>query len=182
MKYILVRHTKPDVPNGICYGRSDIDLCSSFELEKEAVLRNLRGTEFDMIFSSPLKRAARLAESISPKGKVHYDNRLLELDFGDWEMKSWDEIEKNQEAKSWFEDYINIPTPGGESYRNLLQRTHDFIDYTNGIKDIRSLLIVCHQGVIGAFFTILNNLEPHRAFDLKVDFGEIIVFEIPGQS
>lgn len=182
MKYILVRHTKPDVPNGTCYGRSDIDLFSSFEMEKEAVLRKLQGTEFDMIFSSPLKRAAWLAESISPKGKVHYDDRLLELNFGDWEMKSWDEIEKSQEAKSWFEDYINKPTPGGESYRNLLQRAQDFIDYTNGIKDIRSLLIVCHRGVIGAFFTILNNLEPDRAFDLKVDFGEIIVFEIPDRS
>lgn len=33
MKLYLVRHTRVDVPSGICYGQTDVPLADSFETE-----------------------------------------------------------------------------------------------------------------------------------------------------
>ncbi|MCD4770547.1 MAG: alpha-ribazole phosphatase family protein [Bacteroidales bacterium] len=182
MRYYLVRHTKPDVPDSICYGQTDVDVLPSFEREKDDILKKLGKIEFDRIYSSPLKRCARLAKSIDLPGcQIIFDNRLMELDFGAWEMKPWTEIENSCVAKRWFEDYINSPTPYGESYMDLLERVRHFIIDIQDEKDITSQLIICHRGIMGAFYTIINNLDPGRAFDLKIDFGSVVELEQNGR-
>ena len=179
MKYYLIRHTKPDVPDGICYGQTDVDVLPSFDRERDDVLKKVEEIEFDRIYSSPLKRCARLAESIDLKGsKVIFDERLMEIDFGSWEMRPWADIENTQYAKRWFEDFINFPTSEGESYMDLLERVRHFIIDIQDEKDITSLLIICHKGIIGAFNTIINNSGPVKAFDLNIDFGDIFELEM----
>lgn len=178
MKYFLLRHTKPDIAEGICYGQTDVDVLPSFEQEKERILEQLKTFEYDRIYSSPFKRCARLAESINHSGtQIIFDDRLKELDFGAWELKPWAEIEKTEAAKKWFEDYIHLPALDGESYMDLLKRVRHFINATQEEKEIESLLLVCHRGVIGAFYTIINNLNPFRAFELEIGFGDIIELE-----
>ena len=61
MKVYLIRHTAVDVPSGTCYGQTDVPLKSTFEAEAAQTLRNLNGTLFDHVYSSPLSRARRLA-------------------------------------------------------------------------------------------------------------------------
>ena len=39
MALILLRHTRPAAPLGLCYGRIDLDLADSFEAEARAVLK-----------------------------------------------------------------------------------------------------------------------------------------------
>ena len=178
MKYFLLRHTKPDIAEGICYGQTDVDVLPSFEQEKVQVLKKLKNIKFDRIYSSPLKRCARLADSIKLSDTpICLDNRLKEMNFGVWELKPWAEIEKTEAAKKWFEDYIHLPASDGESYMDLLKRVRHFINDTQEEKEIESLLLVCHRGVIGAFYTIINNLNPFRAFELEIGFGDIIELE-----
>ena len=45
MKLYLIRHTSVDVPQGTCYGQSNVPLKSSFEEEAEIVKQNLNGIE-----------------------------------------------------------------------------------------------------------------------------------------
>lgn len=47
MEVWLVRHTSVDVPAGTCYGRSDVPLRDSFEVEAAAVRENLKDIAFD---------------------------------------------------------------------------------------------------------------------------------------
>ncbi len=85
MKLILVRHTKVVVPQGICYGQTDVELASSYERERSIIISLLGEDSFINIYSSPLKRCLVLANNIAPSGiEVMQDKRLQELDFGEW--------------------------------------------------------------------------------------------------
>ncbi|MCK4746586.1 MAG: alpha-ribazole phosphatase family protein [Bacteroidales bacterium] len=179
MKLFLVRHTKPAIPGGICYGQTDIDVAEPFDRERGAILERLGNIMISQVFSSPLIRCTKLARSFVPHyGPVIYDDRLKEFNFGNWEMKPWSEIENEPGAKEWFLDYINIPVPGGEAFADLINRVRRFTLEVQKEFDDRHILIICHGGVIRAFDTIINGTDPLRAFDLKIDFGEVLEIEM----
>ncbi len=171
----LIRHTSVDVPAGVCYGQSDVAPAPSYEEEKEEIKKVIAGIKFIKIFSSPLNRCKKLAADIAPVGTgIEYDKRLMELDFGQWEMQPWNDISKTERAQIWFADFVNVKCPGGESYGDLLNRVENFIkelkEQYSGKEDV---LVIAHGGVIRAFHALLNDIAPEKAFELKVHHGEI---------
>lgn len=177
MKLYCLRHTRLDIAPGICYGQSDIGLADSYPEEKEDILKRLNGIEFDKIYSSPLKRCKTLAKDLFLDAKLIFDDRLKELNFGNWEMKSWDDISKTKEARIWFEDFVNIKCPKGESFNDQIERTKDFLSNLKK-ENNSSVLLVAHGGVIRAVNCLLNDIEPLDAFKTKVDYGELVSFDL----
>ena len=102
MNITLIRHTEVSIEKGICYGQSDIELANSFEKEKIVIQNKLKPDVFDITYSSPLKRCKKLAKALFADKEIVYDNRLMELNFGDWEGKHWDDISKTPQAKAFF--------------------------------------------------------------------------------
>lgn len=171
MNLYLLRHTRVDVPAGLCYGQSDVALASSYKEEKEQIVKKLEGITFARIFSSPLSRCRILAEAVA--GNIIADTRLMELNFGEWEGQMWETISKTSQAARWFGNYIEEACPGGESYTQLLCRVASFIDDLKHLHDSENILIVTHGGVIRSFYSILNGISSAKAFDLKIDYGDI---------
>lgn len=172
MKLYLVRHTRVNVPQGICYGQTDVPLADSFDNEAAAVVEQLSGVRFDAAFSSPLSRCVKLAALTHQPFQL--DERIKELNFGHWEGKSWNAIFESETGKKWFADYLNERCPQGESYRDMLQRVEDFISdlpQTNG-----NILVVTHAGVIHAFRVLLHKWTPEKSFDNPVTYGQIVIF------
>ena len=114
MEIYLVRHTSVDVPAGYAYGQTDVPLKASFPEEAARVKQALEGHTFDQVWSSPLSRCRRLAAYCGYPEPMT-DPRLMEVNFGEWEMKSWDEVSSDPRSVAWFDDWLNEPTPGGES-------------------------------------------------------------------
>ena len=170
----LIRHTKVDVEPGICYGQSDVGL-ANFDKEKNKVADKIMNHSFKQVFSSPLLRCRKLAEYLFPDKEIIYDDKLKEQDFGDWEMKKWDDIHSSKEGKVWFSDYLKNPCPGGESYFQMIQRIRDFIN-SNQLKERKdNICIIVHGGVIRAFLSVLKNISPSKAFeDYQLDYGEVM--------
>ncbi len=175
MDFILIRHTKIAYPEGFCYGQTDVDVANSFEDEALQIVNKIENYTIKEVYSSPLKRCAILAERITQrKNEVIFDNRLKELNFGNWEGKSWDEV-KNESLPFFSNFNIENRCPGGESYLDLLNRVSSFIkDLQTGNEGI--ICIVTHGGPIRAFFSLLNNYSYIEAFNIKIDFGEVIQF------
>jgi alpha-ribazole phosphatase len=73
----------------------------------------------------------------------------MELNFGNWEGKYWNDIDQTPEAKAWFADYVNTPAPGGESYAQLIQRCRIFIKELK-TSNQKNVCIVTHGGPIRA--------------------------------
>ena len=171
MEIYLIRHTTPDIEKGICYGQTDIGLADTFE--KEAVsIRNRCSEVFNNapIYSSPLKRCYKLAHFLAQSEPIK-DMRLLELNFGDWEMKRWDEIDQ-EKLGEWMSDFVNVRCPHGESYQDLYKRSASFYeDMTRN--EHEKIFIVTHAGVIRSLLAHLTATPLNDSFNFKVGFGDV---------
>ena len=56
MNVYIIRHTAPDVPQGTCYGQTDVPLKETFKTEARAVKDSIPDITFDAVYSSPLSR------------------------------------------------------------------------------------------------------------------------------
>ncbi len=170
----LVRHTRVNIPSGICYGNTDVELADTFKQELVAVESRLKGIIFDSIYSSPLKRCTTLAGSIAPN--VIIDQRIREFNFGLWERMTWLDIYDLEEGKKWFDDYKNVRTPQGESLQMVLERVKDFIEALPKYFD--NILIVTHAGIIRAFMILLEGVSIGKAFETPIGYGEVVRIEL----
>lgn len=110
MDLYLIRHTSVDVPAGYSYGQTDVPLRETFEAEAATVKEELNKIAADKVYTSPLSRCVRLATYCGFED-AWKDDRIKELNFGSWEMKSWDEVSNHPHSEAWFKDWIHVPTP-----------------------------------------------------------------------
>lgn len=178
MEIYLVRHTETACEKGICYGQSDVDLAQPFDSIFENIVSQLPSEA--ILFSSPLKRCVVLAKYIQDNIKtISYqeDSRLMEMDFGDWEMKNWNDILPEQ-LNPWMEDFVNVPASNGESFVLLHKRTEAFLSDLVSKKNNSPIIVVCHAGIIRSILCHHTSLPLKDAFQNKVDFGEVIKIEL----
>lgn len=173
MNLYLVRHTQTILPPGVCYGQTDIPVAKSFEKETEIIRTKLTNTPFTHCFSSPLERCRKLANELAGNLPIQTDRRLMEMHFGKWEMRLWEDLQEEDEAKYWFNNFIHRPCPAGESYEQLLGRIQQFANDLRLLPKKAEVLIVTHAGCIRAFLCLLAGFQPSTVFDVTIDYGEI---------
>lgn len=172
MEIYLVRHTETVCVKGICYGQADVELMEPYFKQFQEIKRQI--PQEAIFYSSPLKRCTVLADFLSTSNYTT-DNRLMEMNFGNWELKSWDDI-PSEEIDPWMNDFVNVNVPNGESFVELHDRVLSFIEEKK--EDASSLVIVTHAGVIRSFLCKQMNLDLKDAFSNKVDFGQVIKINI----
>ena len=163
MQIFLIRHPRPLIEPGLCYGRLDVDCADPLAV---AVRLRPQLPAATIIVSSPLRRALRLAEALDARVKI--DARLAEIDFGDWEGRRWDDIERGA-IDAWAADVLNFTPPGGESVADLQRRAIDFATTLTG----PCVALVTHAGVIRALLGHWQQLPVAEWTQLKFDFGSI---------
>ena len=104
MRVTMIRHTSVAVPKGTCYGWSDVPVADTFEQEAAVTRAKLEGMVFDQVYSSPLTRATKLAAYCGFPSPV-LDDRLKEMNMGDWEMQRYDDI-CDEALQRWYDDYM----------------------------------------------------------------------------
>ncbi len=160
---VFIRHSSLVVPRGICYGVSNIDVSSDFHVEVENLQRNLNGFKPDLVISSPLQRCVKLAVSafdIEPE----INTNLKEVNYGDWEGESWEDI-AIPGNNLWMYDNINNQPPNGESFNSLKNRVVIQLELLlNSPKE--KIAVVCHGGVIRSVLSHLlkTPLEDTRVY------------------
>lgn len=171
MNIYLVRHTAVDVPQGMCYGQTDVPLKASFEEEASIVKSNLANICTEIHYSSPLSRCTRLAHYCGFDNAIR-DRRLMELNFGDWEQQQWDDLDMSV----WDTDWINPPAPNGESFMQMYNRVSLFLDELKA-KQSDSALIFTHGGVISCARVYFREADIQQTFNLMPQYGEMVKFE-----
>jgi alpha-ribazole phosphatase len=170
MEVYLIRHTTPKVGKGICYGQTDLEIDeTSFEPELNFICKNLPN-DIEKYFSSPLKRCTHLAEKLN--ADFCTDERLKELNFGDWENKAWNEIDQNQ-LNGWMQDFVNISTPKGENYQDLHLRTESFINEVLKT-NLQKIAVVTHAGNIRSFLSFVLSLPLENSFRIRLDYATVV--------
>ncbi len=171
----LIRHTTPNVEKGILYGHTDLDVVESFKEElKEIILTNSFLPNEHIVYSSPLNRCKVLAENLFSQ-EILFDSRLKELNFGDWEMKPWQEIDPIH-ITEWKNDFVNTSPPNGESIKTLSIRVYDFLEELKPTPH-RTINIVAHAGVIHLISLYCLN-KPLESFEFNMKYGAVYQHEL----
>jgi alpha-ribazole phosphatase len=168
----LIRHTTPILQPGLIYGRKELLLHETFPEELAAVLQQLP-EHFDIVNSSPAFRCVELAREINADFKM--DARLQELDFGEWEGKTWDTVDQAA-LQCWMDDYVNVCVPGGESMVQMRDRVMEFWNELLA-KSYTRVAIVTHAGVIRLLLASARNIALTDIFNIKVNYGEVLVIK-----
>ncbi|MGM8362157.1 alpha-ribazole phosphatase [Flavobacterium sp. ARAG 55.4] len=169
MEIYLVRHTETVCEKGICYGQSDVDLKEPYLDQFESIKSQIPADV--IVYSSPLLRCTQLAKYLSDT--VITDSRLMEMHFGDWELKNWNAIPE-ADYSPWMNDFVNVAVPNGESFVALHERVTDFFETVVSENNTNKIVLVTHAGVIRSILCTVSNLPLKDAFSNKVDFGAVI--------
>lgn len=173
MEVYLVRHTETVCEKGICYGQANVDLKTPYLDQFESIKSQIPADA--IVYSSPLLRCTKLANHLS--ATVVTDSRLMEMHFGDWELKNWNAIPE-VDFTPWMNNFVNVAVPNGESFIALHQRVTDFLATLILDNTLKKIVLVTHAGVIRSVLCKLTNLPLKDAFTNKVDFGEVIKIEM----
>lgn len=178
MKLTLVRHTSLQIPAGVCYGQADVDVAATFIQEAHLTRSKIEGLQFDAVFSSPLQRCAKLAETLI-EADIAHDERLKELHFGDWEMQAWDDLPREY-FDEWAQNYAHMAPPNGETFSQLQQRGLAFIQEMQEVHPQGHLLVVTHGGMIRAMLAHVLNMPLKGLFRFHVDYGSLTQLDFAG--
>jgi alpha-ribazole phosphatase len=179
MRLILVRHPQPQVAPGICYGSSDL-LAATEDVERvhAALLASASIPPDTPLYSSPLRRCTALAYRL---GTPTLDVRLAEMDFGAWELRSWDDIPRT-EVDAWAADVAYYRPGGGENvvevaarvaafHAEIIRLPHQHVAIICHAGTMR-LLMACHAGLALPEIALQAAARPHR-----IAYGETVILE-----
>lgn len=169
MNIVLTRHTSVDVPRGTCYGWTDVPVRDTFEEEAAVTKARLDAMEpFDIVYSSPLTRARKLAAYCGYPAPVE-DERLKEMNMGEWEMLRYDTID-DPNLQRWYDDYMHVSPTGGESFEQFYARVASFFDELR-TKSFKRVGIFAHGGVLLCAGIYAGLFSPEDCFSHLVETG-----------
>lgn len=148
----LIRHgiTQGNI-DGKYIGQTDLSLCP----EGKRAIEALRDAEIypnvAKVYTSPLARCMETAKIIYPDRKLMIIDELCEMDFGDFEGKTADELQDLPEYSKWIKGGMEAAPPNGEKYGDFSLRCIDGLDsiFRDMMHlDITRAACVTHAGVI----------------------------------
>ena len=180
----LVRHGETDWnAKGLLQGQSDIPLNKEGEKQAiEAAKKHFKKIKFAAIFSSDLVRSKRTAEIIALEKKMAVETSTLlrERDFGPFEGKHWQEVEK--ELRMSIKEFRMLSDEvakklGIESDEKMMERFLRFLREVAVAYRGKNVLIVTHGSVMRVFLTKLGYLskeESRQVFIKNLAFIKVL--------
>lgn len=108
-------------------GHSDVPLLAGDGAELEGLKRELDQVDFAVVYASDLRRCCETLTIARPDlaATLQPDPRLRELNFGDWEGCTYEELKDNETYRAWIDRPEAIIPPGGESWQEFEARVRD---------------------------------------------------------
>ena len=147
-------------------------------LQAKEARRKIGAQEFDAVYASPLDRAIVTGSIIGsvPRSEVIVDERLIEVNFGIYELRKY-YLLGPQMTLYWNFPTI-IPRPSSvESIKSMVARSSSFLRELEQ-KDYENVLVACHGGIMRALCGYLedapNGLRWHKAHNCEIRVYESI--------
>jgi len=148
----LLRHGETDGESSVRYhGVTDVALSRAGEDQVRATARRWGDLHFDLVVSSPLRRARACAPIAAPGRAVRLEEDFREIHFGRWEGLTAAEIEARDPVlyREWREAPERFGFPGGEARADFRARVERGLGRLLAL-EVRSILVLAHKGVVRA--------------------------------
>lgn len=171
-KIIFVRHGQAE-HNVLEMSSSALDkhpLTSLGQEQAKKAAEKLLKEEIDVVYASPILRAKQTAESYTKRAgkEIIFDDRLKEIASGNWEETTQFE----PKVKSERDAYKNLPVEErylfkrgvtGESWKDLDERTQDFLNDIVEKHPGKTIAVFSHQGTGSSMVKLLKGLSNEEA-------------------
>ena len=157
MNIVLIRHgqTKNNNERRYCGRRDDAPLAKEGIQNIKEFSERIGYPPAEVIFTSSLIRSKQTAEIIYPNQKYKSFEEFDEMDFGDFEGKSYNDLKDNPEYQKWIDSNGEKCFPNGENKADFCKRVSDgFLKALDKAKDADSIAIVAHGGTIMAILSV----------------------------
>ena len=176
---LFIRHPETDMAGTFC-GRSDPELNARGRIQLAELTDSLRTEEIGTVYASDLRRASATGTAIATTFGVDCRIRsaLREVDFGQWEGITWEEIERRDEAyaRRWIAEYPRLPAPEGESFGDFERRVLDEVAFLSMEAETtsRTIAVVTHAGVLRTLLSVLHGCSEQSAWEKTKAYCSIV--------
>jgi len=160
-----VRHAPSAGSPGIIHGQDDVDA----DLSDQAAVETRRASlpQDAVWLTSGLPRTVQTAAALGGTDCRAVPG-LMEQNFGEWNGKAWDTMDKAA-AKAFWEDYTTEAPPGGECVVHLMERVSETIAELTLEYQGRDIIAVAHAGSIRSAVAVALNLFAKSALSIHLD-------------
>ena len=164
----LIRHGPTHLKSMVGWSDVPADLSNSAQIER---LRE-RLPQHGVLVSSDLMRARDTADALRlPHKRLKDDANLRELNFGDWELRTFKEIDALDHDRVFA--FYNAPgettAPNGENWNGFCARVNRVVDRLLRDYGDQSIILVVHFGVIISQIQRAEIATPKYAMRHKID-------------
>lgn len=148
----LIRHgiTQGNL-DGKYIGQTDLGLCPEGRHTIELLHADEVYPEVDKVYSSPLARCLETAEIIYPDQKLMIVDEVCEMNFGEFEGKTADQLKDLREYADWLRGGADAAPPNGEKFGDFQLRCIEGLDtiFSDMMRcGLDSAACITHAGVI----------------------------------
>lgn len=153
VRLLLARHGQTEWHHDNRYaGRTDVELTEAGRREAQALARRALEEDLALVVCSPLRRAFDTASFAAEACGVELqiEDRLREIDFGEWEGRTLDEVREVDPAsvEKFEQNPGEKPFPRGEPLPVAAQRALEvFYELQEKFED-QTVLVVAHNTLI----------------------------------
>ncbi len=183
----LIRHGSTGPGNkGRLVGTTDIPVCNQ-GLDRISQLQTFFQTKNPgVIYCSPMLRTRQTLSALKSQGDwscdVMFDKRLKEMDFGEWEMKNWEQIlQKDEALVAGFSQYDDFVFPGGEKVTDFVLRVSEMLALFQK-SEHQELVVVSHGGVIRTCICLALGLPARNYLLFNIKPARMTVLEMYEQG
>lgn len=176
-RFILLRHGQTPMSAAKQYsGRANPELSELGQKQALAAAQALAETHIDAVVCSPLRRCQQTAAAVV-KGRdlqVETVDKLIEVDFGRWEGKTFAEAEAaDPELQArWLTD-TSVACPGGESLRAVHRRVSAARRELEERFAGKTVLVVSHVNPIKSFVRQALDAGPQTPLHLFLSLASL---------
>lgn len=182
---VLVRHgaTADNLAGRYAGKRSNAPLCAQGAAALERLRESKRvAAEPGALLVSPARRCVETARVLFPNVPFEPAPELEEIDFGQFEGKTYQELNGSPEYQKWIDSNGRRPFPGGESLDAFVARS--FGAFAKAVAENREkspVVLVCHGGSIMAILSRLTGRE-YFSFQVPPAEGFEVTVEVDGED
>ncbi len=180
----LIRHGNTELNKKKAFrGHIDVPLDGEGLEQAEKTAKFLRDIDFDIIYSSPLSRAMQTADIIKDSQKkevkVITEPGFLDISFGEWEGKTYDEAQAQYPDvfKVWAKEPHKAKVPGGETLSEVKKRARETLNDIVSDRNGSTIGIVSHRMINKLLINSILGMDGSKLWLIKQDPCCINIFQ-----
>jgi broad specificity phosphatase PhoE len=172
-RILLIRHGNTDlVTRNLCGRLPAIPLNTEGRQQSQTLGQSLvlEACKLNAVYSSPLQRAAETAAAVAEAQGVSVgtDERLTEMEFGDWTGLTFQDLERREEWHHYNRSRSLSAAPGGESLLQVQARAWESLSEIVARHDGETVAVVTHADVIRALLILFLGMALDHLLRLEV--------------